>query len=55
MTASGWWRDLTSRELAGLDPEVTVALLPVADLVCDMAATPLALLADRAPAAGNRQ
>jgi creatinine amidohydrolase len=30
MTASGWWRDLTSPELAGLDPELTVALLPVA-------------------------
>ncbi len=25
----GWWQDLTSPEFAGLDPEATVAVLPV--------------------------
>jgi creatinine amidohydrolase len=29
MIATGYWQDLTSSELAGLDPERTVALLPV--------------------------
>jgi creatinine amidohydrolase len=27
---SGYWQDLTTRELAGLDPATTIALLPVA-------------------------